>query len=118
MNVVEINPEESATHMTLAKYFAISLPLTAVTVWIFIAFQIQLDNPHRKALAAKDGLVKRYPQGPGSWQDEIAEKIRARKWLRFGMFSRLLWPFFLTMSILERRRVVQKRASTQRMKFM
>jgi len=43
MNIVEINPGPG-TRPTLGQYFAIALPLTALTIWIIIAFQVQIKD--------------------------------------------------------------------------
>ncbi|KAJ3534834.1 hypothetical protein NMY22_g6750 [Coprinellus aureogranulatus] len=108
MNIVEINPEESAADMTLAKYFEVSLPLTFVTIWVVIAYQIDIEDPR----ATQDGLDKqrqleaRTRGRQPSWQNEIAAKMGVKRYRKLGVFSRLLWPFFLLMSFLERRRLL------------
>ncbi|KAF6752905.1 hypothetical protein DFP72DRAFT_903974 [Ephemerocybe angulata] len=123
MNIVEINPEGSASNMTLAKYFAVALPLTFVTIWIVIAYQIQIEDPRMSKVdkvGALPGNAMSNVHGPvgghghipkeATWKSEVAAKARAPRYRRLGAFSRLLWPFFLTMSMLERRKLVESRA--------
>lgn len=106
MNIVEINPEESAAHMTLAKYFEVSLPLTLMTIWIVVAYQIDIEDPR----ATLDRLDKQAhfnaPTRQSSWQNDVAAKMRVKRYRQLGVFSRLLWPFFLMMNFLERRRLL------------
>ena len=107
MNIIEINPDESASNMTLAKYFEVALPLTFVTVWVVIAYQINIEDPR----AMLDGLDKDQrvfgaPTRQLTWQNEIALKTRGKRYRKLGIFSKLLWPFFLIMNMLERKKMV------------
>ena len=121
MNIIEINPEESASNMTLAKYFEVSLPLTFVTVWIVIAYQINIEDPRAMLdFLDKDQRIFDGPTRQLTWQNEIALKASGKRYRKLGVFSKLLWPFFLIMNILERKRLVAdmlggKAASTRLM---
>ncbi|EAU87069.2 hypothetical protein CC1G_11249 [Coprinopsis cinerea okayama7 len=134
MNITEINPKESAPGMTLAKYFAVAVPLTAVTVWLVVAYQIRIPDPRRevedsysrggrdggssgltfagvydeKHTGSLGGLTSssKYPPTHHHHDDG-----RHR---RLGFFERLLWPVWLFMSVFERRSVVLERARVGR----
>jgi hypothetical protein len=107
MNIIEINPEESASSMTLAKYFEVSLPLTFVTVWIVIAYQINIEDPRAVLdMFNKDQRIFDGQARELTWQNEIALKASGKRYRKLGVFSKLLWPFFLIMNILERKKLV------------
>jgi hypothetical protein len=103
MNIVEFNPE-AAPSMTLARYFAVALPLTFVTVWLAVAYQIKIENP-RISLTEK---VAGAPPRQQTWQSEVAQTLRGKKYRKFGVFAKLLWPFLLGKSMMERKKFVEK----------
>jgi len=45
MNVKEINPD---SYGTLSKYFATTIPLTIVTTWVIMAFQLRWREEHKR----------------------------------------------------------------------
>jgi len=137
MNIQEINPLESRPSMTLAKYLAVAFPLTAVTIWLVIAYQIQLEDPRqpdveenrftdavRKLDSKNAGQAKpsteQAPTGifsPGGTAHVQSNTPNYSRWTldpkpnsrrkRLGFGTRLLWPIWLFMSIFTRKQMVK-----------
>ncbi|TFK31606.1 hypothetical protein BDQ12DRAFT_707942 [Crucibulum laeve] len=96
MNVVEINPGSGPT---LSQYFATAIPLTAITIWIVVAFQIQIkQSPAEVAVEINDSeteeKVKRVTTPEPS-------NVRALK--KLGLWSRLGWPAVLFSALFQER---------------
>ncbi|KAH6876668.1 hypothetical protein BKA70DRAFT_236124 [Coprinopsis sp. MPI-PUGE-AT-0042] len=92
MNIKEINPEESGPGMSLRRYFAVAVPLTALTIWIVIAAQFQIEDPRVEQAASS--------QGAGATGLGLRAKHDHER--KMSMGRRLLWPVWLCMSIFMR----------------
>jgi hypothetical protein len=103
MNIKEINPEEAAPGMALPRYFAVAVPLTALTVWIVIAAQFQIEDPRVELRQAASA------QAMGA----IGFGLRAKhdQERKMSMGKRLLWPVWLCMSIFMRWRMLNQTGS-------
>jgi hypothetical protein len=110
MNVVEINPDGLAT---LAHYAAVAIPLTAVTIWIIVAYQIQIKDPRAELLAETV-----YEQAGASTTEipDVGERTLPVPSLgvpnkqgpkvgykRLDLWSRILWPAVMISTMIERR---------------
>lgn len=80
MNVVNINPGGDTT---LWEYFALSLPLTVLSIYIIVAYQLDIKIPRGKS--SDDGT----PEG---------EDTENRKELTF--WNRVFWPVVLVSLLL------------------
>jgi hypothetical protein len=75
MNIVNLNPDGGTT---LWEYFALSLPLTILSIYIIVAYQLDVKIPQRKS--SDNGI----PEG---------EDIEDKKELTF--WNRVFWPVVL-----------------------
>lgn len=95
MNVGEINP---GTKGTLLHFFAAVIPLTLITIWLIVAYQIQATTPRFKFDGDEDegaeaeGSEKRYGLYDGTTPP------RTLSWL-----TRLSWPVVLVSSLFEKK---------------
>ncbi|KAF4609856.1 hypothetical protein D9613_010436 [Agrocybe pediades] len=111
MNVSEINPEGL---MDLAHYVAVAIPLTIVTIWIIVAYQIQItessirDTDDSQAEPSSShtfyGYGKRTADGGGN-----GVKVK-----ELDMWDRLWWPVLLMSSIVDKIKRRRQRASKTR----
>ena len=110
MNVTEINPDGSGK---LHQYIAAAISLTVITVWLIIAYQIQIREPAPCSADSEDTYEPlQYTYfafgGGGGGDDE-----RPFKHLNFR--DRLLWPVVLASTLIERRKKLKEmRAKTGR----
>ncbi|KAH9476036.1 hypothetical protein JR316_0011605 [Psilocybe cubensis] len=109
MNVREINPDGN---VDLPHYIAAAIPLTAVTIWIIVAYQIQITEPQmRNAAAEAAGLPNeeskyafyRFGKHSGRNSDEKQLDIWARLW----------WPVILISSMTNQMKRKWKERRTQ-----
>jgi hypothetical protein len=95
MNIGEINP---GTKGTLLHFFAAVIPLTLITIWLIVAYQIQTTIPRFKFNrdgdedAEADGLERRYVLYDGT------TPLRTLSW-----WTKLSWPVVLVSSLFERK---------------
>lgn len=109
MNVREINPESL---VDLPHYIAAAIPLTALTIWIIVAYQIQLTEPRmRNAAAESAGLPKEesryafYGFGKRGGGDAGEKQL--------DIWARLWWPVILFSSMLNQMKRRWKERGTQ-----
>lgn len=106
MNVEEINPEEAARGMTLGRYCAVAIPLTALTIWIVIAAQFQIEDPRVELREAASVQAR----GAFSVMGLRAKHDHERK---MSIGKRLLWPVWLCMSFFMRWRMLNQTGSNR-----
>lgn len=119
MNVVEINPDGLGT---LGHYAAVALPLTAVTIWIIVAYQIQIKDPRAELLA------ETAPKQPNMTHTVDADEptppfytmgIPDRQgpmtgYKRLDLWSRIWWPAVMVSTMMERRNSRREMQQTRR----
>ena len=97
MNVTALNP---GSYGTLAKYIATAVPLTVVTIWVIVAFQIQIPDPHAdKAVKAQTS------KGPLDEGGLLDQRQTAAGFKRLDLWERIWWPIVLLSTFMERRRI-------------
>ncbi|CAA7262488.1 unnamed protein product [Cyclocybe aegerita] len=109
MNVTIINPESFAT---LPQYVVAAISLTLLTIWIIVAYQIQIKAPPPTSADAdeKDGGEKSEQaseytyHGFGKSREETTERF-----MKLDLWGRLGWPVLLLFSFLERRKWFKER---------
>ena len=84
MNVTAINPEGGTT---LWEYFALSLPLTILSIYVIVAYQLDVKIPQRKA------------SGKGITEGEVNEDNVSFRELTF--WNRVFWPAVLVSLVLD-----------------
>lgn len=95
MNIGEINP---GTKGTLLHFFAAVIPLTLITIWLIVAYQIQATLPRFRFNRDEDegaeaeGLEKSYGLYDGS------TPLKTLSW-----WTRLSWPVVLVSSLFEKK---------------
>jgi len=79
MNIININPNGGTT---LWEYFALSLPLTILSIYIIVAYQLDIKIPQRKS--SNDGT----PEGEGTEDKDLT------------LWDRVFWPVVLVSLLL------------------
>jgi hypothetical protein len=102
MNIAELNP---GSYGTLAQYMAIAVPFTIFTIWIIVAYQIQIRDPHG-AEGASDAAVER---GAHAGSGALLQERRAVVLRRLAFWERLWWPVLLMSTMMERQRLRKER---------
>ncbi|KAF8181582.1 hypothetical protein BJ912DRAFT_979394 [Pholiota molesta] len=102
MNIAELNP---GSYGTLAHYMAIAVPFTIFTIWIIVAYQIQIRDPHG-AEGASDAAVER---GAHAGSGALLQERRAVGLRRLAFWERLWWPVLLMSTMMERQRLRKER---------
>jgi len=103
MNIGEINP---GTKGTLLHFFAAVIPLTLITIWLIVAYQIQATLPRFKFSRNEDeddeaeGLERRYVLYDGT------TRLKTLSW-----WTRLSWPVVLVFSLFEKRNRKKQRGN-------
>jgi len=105
MNIKEINQDSYAK---LYQYVAAAISFTAITVWIIVAFQIQIKEPEEPCSA--DGAVAdersqytcfAFGGGGGGTND-------GRRFKHLNLWDRLTWPIVLISTMIERRKKLKE----------
>ncbi|KJA17687.1 hypothetical protein HYPSUDRAFT_46166 [Hypholoma sublateritium FD-334 SS-4] len=97
MNVTALNP---GSYGTLAKYIATAVPLTVLTIWVIVAFQIQIPDPHA------DKVVKaQRSEGSLDEGNLLDQRQTAAGFKRLDLWERIWWPIVLLSTFMERRRL-------------
>ncbi|KAF8178471.1 hypothetical protein BJ912DRAFT_908008 [Pholiota molesta] len=99
MNIAELNP---GSYGTLAHYMATAVPFTIFTIWIIVAYQIQIKDPH----GATDAAVER---GAHAGSGALLQEHRAVGLRRLAFWERLWWPVLLMSTMMERQRLRKER---------
>lgn len=104
MNVKELTGD-SQSHTTIPHYVALSIPLTAITIWIIVAYQIQITEPRIR------------PGGSENSNSEAGKRTSRYHFYGFGtsggndaterrldIWGRLWWPVILLSSAWDKMR--------------
>ncbi|KAF8996025.1 hypothetical protein BDQ17DRAFT_1364969 [Cyathus striatus] len=94
MNVDEINP---GSNENLRNYFAVAVPLTALTVWIFVATQIQVKKPQQHHRHSREKKVKEEDL-PSGKEDLYTSNEKNSSSQTLG------WPVLLISAMFEKRK--------------
>ena len=95
MNIREINP---GTKGTLLHFLAAVIPLTLITIWLIVAYQIQATTPRFNLNRDEDegadaeGLERRHGLYDGT------TPLKTLSW-----WTRLSWPVVLVSSLFEKK---------------
>jgi len=98
MNVTILQPKDQV-NATLSQYFAVAVPLTIITIWIIVAFQIQMKEPPpwRAEEDDKVDTASRYSYNRNNTaESEVIKQL--------NVWDRLLWPVALLSTMLDRRK--------------
>lgn len=113
MNVTEINPDGL---VDLAHYVAVAIPLTIVTIWIIVAYQIQItESSSREPVECDDEQDEPSPlrtfYGFGRGNNKAGEGATMKQ---LDMWDRLWWPVLLISSIIDKIKRRKERAKKTR----
>jgi hypothetical protein len=81
---------------------ATAVPFTIFTIWIIVAYQIQIKDPH----GATDAAVER---GAHAGSGALLQEHRAVGLRRLAFWERLWWPVLLMSTMMERQRLRKER---------
>lgn len=112
MNVDEINP---GTLANLPHYVAIALPLTAVTIWIIVAYQIQITEPRIRSGGneASGGFEAGKPASRYTFYGFGPSRENDATERRLDIWGRLWWPIILLSSALDKMKQKRKERSAR-----
>ncbi|EDR06191.1 uncharacterized protein LACBIDRAFT_300414 [Laccaria bicolor S238N-H82] len=95
MNIREINP---GTKGTLLHFFVAVIPLTLITIWLIVAYQIQATIPRLKFKRSEDeGAEAEDLEGRYMLYDGTT-RLKTLSW-----WTRLSWPVVLVSSLFEKK---------------
>lgn len=95
MNVAELSP---GTYGTLGHYVATAIPFTIFTIWIIVAYQIQIRDPHSAEGLLEEPIEKTEEPGP------LLQGQKVAGFRRMDLWERLWWPAILVSTMMERRK--------------
>ncbi|KAF9473382.1 hypothetical protein BDN70DRAFT_867464 [Pholiota conissans] len=101
MNVTELSP---GSYGTLAHYFATAIPFTIFTIWIIVAYQIQIRDPR-----SAEGLLQEEEE-PVESKDlgGLLQNPQVAAFRRMDFWERLWWPAILVSTMMERKKLRQE----------
>jgi hypothetical protein len=107
MNVKEINPKSLAT---VSQYLATAISLTAITIWMIVAYHIQIKGPEPSGDESTDefSLYSYFAfGGAGEGNDK-------RPFRHLNVWTRLSWPVVFFSTLIERRKRLNDRRAPAR----
>lgn len=103
MNIDEIAP---GSVPTLGRYIATAIPLTILTIWIIVAYQIQIRDPQTEQ------NLSGVPFDEGGLLGTNTQLRPGFKHL--DIWDRVWWPAVLMSTFIERRKIRNERRKPQR----
>jgi len=117
---------------TMGQYLGISIPLTAITIWILVAYQIQIRGPADEPPTSSDAPADQTQDAPSPVSTKPVPRSKLRLFfpkvrdyayygpgfheqrkkyevMQVSVWTRLWWPVILASSIIERRKQRKER---------